>query len=196
MLLLIMLLVVRFSFSQEGTTNIDNNVQKDHTVEAEFIGIDKLLIRLSPYLINYEHGSMDLLFRTVDTVKSVTVDWGTSPEYENHSGGLTVDDRDGEYRYQYRMDNLADGQKYFYRINVDTITLEGSFYPAPETAPSTFTFYALGDVQDAYGEEDDGIWPENMGKDEVAHAVYNDIQTNPQINQTFVLHTGDLLKFK
>ncbi len=63
-----------------------SNAQTDHAISAVFE--EKRLITISPYLINYGEGTMDLLFRTMDGVESVIVDWGTSVEYGNNSGQL------------------------------------------------------------------------------------------------------------
>lgn len=170
------------------------DVQENHTISVEFSQIDKRLIALSPYLISYDHSSMDVLFRTSKIIpaNSVNVDWGTTESYGENSGELIVDDRDGENRYQYRISGLVEGQKYFYRVNVDTSSLTGSFYPRPVNAPAKFSFYGLGDTQDAYGDQDDGIWPAGFGKDEVAHAIYNDIMENPTERQNLILYGGDL----
>lgn len=168
------------------------NVQSDHKISATFRLINKKQITLSPYLINYGPGTIDILFRTKENTYSATVDWGTSMKYENTSGSLVVNSSLGQNRYQYRMSGLIAGTKYYYRVTVDTSILVGSFYPAPADAPDNFSFYAIGDTQDSYGWDDDGIWPPNMGKDEVAHAIYNDIQNDTVARQTFMLYAGDL----
>lgn len=174
-----------------------SNITSNHTISASFAEGAGIAVNLGPYLINYnDPATMDILFRTTAEVSAnrVSVDWGTSESYGNNSGDLTCNSSDGEFRFQYRFTGLTPGAKYYYRVNVfNDHSQTGSFYAVPSTAPASFSFYAMGDTQDAYGTEDDGIWVPHLGKDEVAHAIKNDIIADVSSQcQAFIVYAGDL----
>jgi hypothetical protein len=151
------------------------------------------LIRKRPYLI-YTGGNqgMRVLWQVFQTPAKATIQWGTTTSYGK--GPVTVHENSrslGRRQFEYTIENLTPGTKYYYMVTNDTYSYTGSFFTSPRLAQTTLSFYGYGDTQAGYPSGPaGGPLAGPVTQNGVLGALLTDMAVNPA-RQTLLVHMGD-----
>lgn len=135
-----------------------------------------------PYLLlPPSNTEFSIIWQADDTPQKSYVEWGVSDQYGNQSPFLSESGNGiNEHQFQYTISGLLPASRYYYRVTIDSTSVSGSFYTAPQSVFDSVVFYSFGDTRS---------FPAMHNT--VAGSVLDDIGSDAVQRQSFVLHTGD-----
>lgn len=137
--------------------------------------------RKGPHLIYRGNNANMMVLWQLHRTKNCTLEWG---EDNSYSQGKTETKEYGKHhQHAYTIEGLKPGNKYYYRISVGAEKKSGSFNSAPSNDAKKLKFLAYGDSRSHPGTHD-----------AVVKSMISLYKADPEY-QTFVLSTGDLVKF-
>ena len=133
--------------------------------------------RKGPYLIYPETNTqMTILWQADSSPGASKVEWGADASY----GSSNEPTEYGDNQFKYTITGLVPGNRYYYRVTVDSDVNAGSFLAASDENAASLTFYAYGDTRSN----------PNLHNN-VCNQILSDINKVPDKRQTFILHSGD-----
>lgn len=140
-------------------------------------------LRKGPYLVyGGQPTEMTVRWQT-DATPSVgaLLEWGLTPACELPALPASEDGAAADqHRFAVTLSNLVPGERYFYRVTVDSDVAQASFLAAPVPGSRAVVFYAYGDTRS-----------NPAFHNTVANHILADVELAPDRQQTIVLHSGD-----
>jgi hypothetical protein len=136
-------------------------------------------LRKGPYLL-YDNNNtqMEVLWQT-DATSTDLIQWGTDQTYGG--GNANSVEYGSDHQHKYIITSLAPGTKYYYLVTIAGNSYSGSFYTAPLASQTSLKFFAYGDTRT------------NVSIHNQVAGLINEVYTNDQAYQTFILSVGDLV---
>ncbi len=137
--------------------------------------------RKGPYLIYLGNSPNMTVLWQLHSSKNCTLEWGEDNSYSRANSETKEYGKD--HQHAYTIEGLRPGVKYYYRISAGAEVKTGSFIAAPGDNAKKLKFFVYGDSRS-----------NPRTHDAVAKSVISSYKADPEY-QTFVLSTGDLVKF-
>jgi len=137
--------------------------------------------RKGPYLIYRGNSTNMMVLWQLHYTQSCTFEWGEDTSYSQEKAETKEYGKD--HQHAYTIEGLKPGVKYFYRISAGVGKKTGSFVGAPSENAKKLKFFAYGDSRS-----------HPQTHDAVVKSMISTYKADPEY-QTFVLSTGDLVKF-
>lgn len=137
--------------------------------------------RKGPYLIYLGNNTNMKVLWQLHGTKNCTLEWGEDNSYSQ--GKSETKEYGKDHQHAYIIERLKPGVKYYYRISAGGEIKTGSFIAAPSDNAKKLKFFVYGDSRSHPGTHD-----------ALVKSMISLYKSDPEY-QTFVLSTGDLVKF-